>query len=602
MQSCAANARAKREPGDYAIHQPSDYNRGMPANAASSRFRPRPWLAAAAALLIACLLLALDLSHRGIAWHIFWSQTGEEAPLSQVRGMIELAGNLARAPLRTDPLAPVDHKSALPWGVNTFLQHEVEGAKIDAMLKMIRAAGFGWLRQEFPWEDLEVDGRGRFTDSRQDLDGDGSVDRVDGWAKYDRIVDLAGKHGLRLMVRLSNPPAWSRADPEAGAFAPPDDLQDFVNYAVAVARRYRGRISHYQIWNEPNIYPEWGNSFVDPARYTELLCRAHDALKAVDPDMVVISGAIAPTISLDGFYGFSDLIFLQEIYDHGGGDCFDVLSAQGYGLFSGPTDRRLRATSVNVARHTYYRDIMARNGDAHKPIWLSEAAWNASLDAALPPEQIADFSRFGNVTQAQAARYLPIFYERVQREWPWIGGVMYWFFTRKDPFEADQSFYYFRMVEPDYQPEKPTFTPLPVYSSVRDYISSQQPTLYRGTHQAETWQIASASEIVEDSSARFGSARRFPDGLAFRAQGTSLQIRWRDDQDAASPWRVTRIELSPGSAITSQIDFASRPIIVDEIAVYDLSWNRLFPLLSLGLALMIVVMGAIAKAWRDRRA
>ena len=45
---------------------------------------------------------------------------------------------------------------------------------------------------------------------------------------------------------------------------------------------------------------------------------------------------------------------------------------------------------------------------------------------------------------------------------------MYWFFTRKDPFEADQAFYYFRMAEPDYQPDKPTFTPLPVYHSVKE--------------------------------------------------------------------------------------------------------------------------------------
>jgi gamma-butyrobetaine dioxygenase len=82
----------------------------------------------------------------------------------------------------------------------------------------------------------------------------------------------------------------------------------------------------------------------------------------------------APTIALDGNRDLSDLVFLQELYDHGGGDCFDVLSAQGYGLRSGPTDRRLRATSVNIGRHSYYRDIMVRNGDARKPIWLSEAA------------------------------------------------------------------------------------------------------------------------------------------------------------------------------------------------------------------------------------
>ena len=534
------------------------------------------------ALLFGLTLAGLDLRYRGLLWNWFWSQTGEERPLAQIRGMVEVAGNLIRQPLDTAPLAAINHKADIPYGINTFLQQEVEAEKIEAMLRMIREAGFVWLRQEFPWEDLEVTGRGQFD-----------------WTKYDRIVERTAAHGLRLLVRLSNPPAWSRADPQAGDLAPPDDLQDFVNYAAAVAERYQGRITHYQVWNEPNIFPEWGNNFVDPARYTELLCRAYAALKRVDPDIIVVNAAIAPTISLDGYRGFSDLIFLQEIYDRGGGDCFDVLSAQGYGLFSGPTDRRLRATSVNVARHTYYRDIMVRNGDAHKPIWLSEAAWNATLDAELPREQIDAYSRFGSVTQEQAARYMPMLYERAQKEWPWVGNIMYWFFTRKDPFEADQSWYYFRMVEPDYQPEKPRFTPLPVYHTVRDYIHQQRPILHRGVHQAETWQIQSGKDMIADDSARFGQAARFEDGLAFWAHGTAVEIRWRSDEGAA--WRTERRGLSMTLAETAWIEFGAGPIIVDEVTVYDLSLNRLAPLTALGFAALGLLLGTTALAWRERR-
>jgi len=535
-----------------------------------------------AALLILLILVGLDLRQRGLLWGFIWSQTGEETPLAQVRGMVEVAGNLIRQPLDTAPLAPIQHKADVPYGINTFLQQEVEGAKIEAMLRMISEAGFVWLRQEFPWEDLETEGRGRFE-----------------WAKYDRLVDLTAAQGLRLLVRLSNPPDWSRADAAAGDLAPPDDFQDFVNYAVAVAERYRGRITHYQVWNEPNIYPEWGNHFVEPARYTELLCRTYAALKRVDPDIVVVNAALAPTVSLDGYYGFSDLIFLQEIYDHGGGGCFDVLSAQGYGLFSGPTDRRLRATSVNVGRHIYYRDIMVRNGDAHKPIWLSEAAWNATLDAELPPEQIDAFPRFGNVTQEQAARYMPILYERAQREWPWVSGIMYWFFTRKDPYEADQSFYYFRMVEPDYQPEKPRFTALPVYHSVRDYIRQQEPTLYRGVHQAETWQIPGEKDVIDDASARFGQAARFDSGLALRAHGTSLDIRWRPDEQAA--WLTARFDLSMALAETRWIELDVGSVVVDEVTVYDRSLNRLAPLAAVGLVAAALLLGTAALAFRERR-
>ncbi len=552
-----------------------------------------------AIFLVAVALLGLDLHFRGLAWQFIWSQTGEETPLAQIRALVEVAGNLLRHPLDTDPLAAIDHKAAVPYGVNTFLQQEVEADKIEAMLRMIHAAGFRWLRQEFPWEDIETDGRGQFTDSRLDRDGDGIRDTIDAWLKYDQIVDLSERHGLRLLVRLSNPPRWSRAKPDELDFAPPDDLQDFVNFAAAVASRYRGRITHYQIWNEPNIYPEWGDNPVDPAAYAQMLCRTAEALKAIDPAIVVVSGAIAQTIALDGYWGMSDLVYLQALYDHGAGACFDVLSAQGYGLRSGPTDQRLRATSVNVARHTYYRDIMVRNGDAHKPIWLSEVAWNATLDADLPPGQIVGYANYGNVSQQQAAQYMPLFYERAQRDWTWVGNTMYWFFTRPDPFEAGQAFYYFRMVEPDYQPHKPSFTPLPIYDSVSDYIGSQQPTLYRGTHQAETWQIEAVGEAVLDETARFGRAQAFDAGLAFRAQGTALDIRWREAAPAQS-WRISRVPISAGLAQTQQIHFGEGPLVVDEIVVYDRGESRLLAWLALGMALGLVVVAWLAAALRGR--
>ena len=573
----------------------------MSQRSSSSSTSRRKRLALITILVVLVLgAFALDLRSRGLAWQFLWGQTGEESAAGQIRGLVEVAGNLIRQPLETDALAPIDNKAAYPYGINTFLEQEVERPKIEAMLRMIREAGFVWLRQEFPWEDLEVDGRGRYTDSRLDRDGDGQPDTIDTWLKYDQIVELTEAYSLRLMARLSNPPAWTRANPAAGDRAPPDDLADFVNYATAVARRYQGRISHYQIWNEPNIYPEWGNNPIDPAGYVDLLCRTYRALKEVDPDIVVISGAIAPTIALDGTRNLSDLVFLGALYDMGGGDCFDVLSAQGYGLRSGPTDRRLRATSVNVARHSYYRDIMVRNGDAHKPIWLSEAAWNATLDAELPPEQISLYGAYGSVTDEQAARYMPIFYERIQQEWPWVGNVMYWFFTRKDPFEADQAFYYFRMVEPDYQPEKPTFTPLPVYHSVQDYLREQEPILYRGRHQAESWQIKGEGATISDASARFGQARRFEAGLQFTASGTALEIRWRHVEATDAVWQVTRFELSPTIAQTRRVSFGAGPIIVDEIAVYDRGLSRVLSWLALAGALLTVALGTAILALRER--
>ncbi|MCS6836266.1 MAG: endo-1,4-beta-xylanase [Anaerolineae bacterium] len=580
--------------------------------AASQPIRRRVRLALLAALMALALLLLADLRFRGLVWRFAWANTGEAEPIAQLRGLVELGGNLIRTPLDTRPITPIQHVESYPYGVNTFLQKEVEEPKLRVMLAMIRDAGLRWLRQEFPWEDLEVDGRGQFTDARNDLDGDGQPDTIDAWAKYDRLVSLVEEHGLRLLVRLSNPPDWAQAA-NAGNFAPPADLQDFVNYATAVAQRYKGRIRHYQIWNEPNIYPEWGENFADPVAYTDMLCRTYAALKAVDPQIVVVSAAIAPTISLDGFMGYQDLAYLQRMYDSGAAACFDVMAAQAYGLFSGALDRRMRLTSVTVARHLYYRDLMVANGDAHKPIWLSEAAWNPVLDAPLPRQQIADFSRFGEATLQEAADNMPLLYERARREWPWVGAIFYWFFTRPDPSEMGQSFFYFRMVEPDYQPYKPTFTALPVYHAVRNYLTTLRPRLYQGVHQAEHWAIQRrADRALTVDGAAFGQAQQV-DSLRLAYGGTSVWLRYQSDEPL-DVWqgeqRVAQLPASPeqwalrsvwsGGWAEGELDVQAQDgasFIVDSVIVRDDSWQAWPALLVLGVLMALGLLELAYAAW-----
>lgn len=402
-----------------------------------------------------------DLSAQGALWRYLYSVTGEQAPLAQLYAFLDYLGNLSRRMPYTADAVQVAYTVENPLGVNSFLELEVEPEKRERQMQMIAAAGIGWIRQKFTWQDIEIRARGNFIDDRNDLDGDGIPDPIDAWAKYDQIVDLAERYGVQIWARLGTPPAWSQPEGLQGSFAPPADLQDFVNYAVAVAQRYKGRVRHFQIWNEPNLAFEWGEQPVEPERYTELLCRTYRALKAVDPQIVVISGALAPTIDLSG-YNLSSFVFLERMYAAGAKDCFDVLGAQGYGLFSAPTDRRLRITTINFAHMVWLRDMMVAHGDATKPIWIGEMAWNP-----VPNDpSIRDRLTYGQVSDAQAAQYVVDAYERARTEWQWVGVMAYWFFKRPDASEINQSWYYFRMVEPD-------FTPRPVYFALQAYARAR---------------------------------------------------------------------------------------------------------------------------------
>lgn len=546
----------------------------------------------------------LDLNQQGALWRFFWSQTGEEEPIAQIRGMVEWVGNITRPQPNLALFAPVNHAHVNPYGINTFLQKEVEIPKMRVQLQMIADAGFRWLRQEFPWEDLEVDGRGQFTDSRNDYDGDGVKDTIDAWEKYDRIVDLVEEYGLALQVRLSNPPDWAVTNVEqVGSFAPPDDFDDFVNFAVAVAARYKGRIHYYQIWNEPNGNEEWGRGRgVDPEGYTDLLCRTYRALKAVDDEIVVISAALTPTVSLSGD-NLNEFIYLQRMYDAGAGACFDIMAAQGYGLYSGPTDRRMRPTTVSYVRPLYIRDIMVANGDAHKAIWISEAAWNP-VDEPDVPRDIVGYANYGVTSKAQAARYMVEAYQRAQQEWPFIGVINYWFFTRPDDSETGQAFFYFRMVEPDYQPDRPTFTPLPVYTAMQTYIASQNPVLYHGVHQAEDWRVSlpDDAQIVPAPGAQFGKAVQ-TSSARFTIYGTHLALKaerglplslYIDEAEYSVNTTPIYLSLLPREY---HVRLAA-PVLLDAIIVMDRTVQHLVPLLGVAGVLLGMIIWVLVRARR----
>ena len=441
----------------------------------------------AGVMVLGAAALGLDLASEGLVYDYLWEVTGETDPAQQMLGFGQYLVRFTRDQPDTAPMTRVPLADVSPYGVNTFLEQEVELAKREQQVAMIAGAGFNWVRQQFPWEDIEIDGKGDFIDRRHDRDGDEIPDEISSWEKYDNIVDLIEQYDLHMLVRLSAPPAWSQPPGTTNRYTPPTDFQDFVDYAVAVAERYQGRMMHYQVWNEPNLYPEWGEQTVNAEAYTDLLCRTYTALKAVDPDIVVHTGAIGPTIDLSGRNAY-DLLYLQRMYQAGAGDCFDVLSVQGYGLWSGPTDQRLRAVTINYARNVWLRDVMVANGDAGKPIWISEAGWNP-----VPNDpSIANLEQYGRVTMEQAAEWAPLAYDRAIEEWPWVGVVFWWYFKRPNDAESGHSWYYFRLVEPD-------FSTTPVYDALKAYMTDPEPkVLGAGRHGVQHSGVIHQGESPDD--------------------------------------------------------------------------------------------------------
>ncbi|MBM4436611.1 MAG: O-antigen ligase family protein [Actinobacteria bacterium] len=348
-------------------------------------------------------------------------------------------------------------------GANTFLHREPDPAKVHRELEALRGAGIGLIRQEFQWTEIEPLGKGRF------VDGQGA----DTWSKYDRIVAAAQATGIEILARLDRPPAWATPgfDPAASPAVqtPPANLDDFADFAAALAARYRGRVRYYQIWNEPNLFGEWGRRPPDPGAYLAMLRRASERIRAANPEAVIVLAGLAPTIET-GPENLSDLLYLRRLYELGAKGAFDVAASMSYGLFTGPDDLQIHPLRTNFPRAVLWREVMTEFGDTATPIWAAEYGW-----MSLPDGWTGERGIWGNHTSADQAAWTVDGIRRARAEWPWMPTIIIWASRwPEDPNPRDPT-PFFRLMDRD-------FTPRPALDAVRRAFATA-PVAGVGLHQ-----------------------------------------------------------------------------------------------------------------------
>ncbi len=361
------------------------------------------------------------------------------------------------------PVAPKINTSPVTmtspdYGMQAFLFWKEEIADRD--LQLIQDAGFRWVKQEFPWREIEPVNKGEFD-----------------WSRTDRIMDQIDAHNLKVIVRLGVQPQWAGGGfPEVG---PPTNMQDFADFVRAVAERYKGRIDAYQIWNEPNLAREWGNRPPNAAEYTAMLKATYEAIKAVDPNPIVISAGLAPTTRNDDV-ARPDTYYIQEMYTAGAKPYFDALGAHAPGYASppemdpaeiartpglaNPGDFKPENNVPEELRRVYgfrhvedVRQIMVKNGDEAKKVVLLEFGWT------IDPRPDSPY-KWHAVTPEQQADYFKRAYQYAKEHWqPWIG-VMSLIYVADPKWTMNDEQTYWSIVYPTY----PELTAAPAYFGLKE--------------------------------------------------------------------------------------------------------------------------------------
>jgi len=352
------------------------------------------------------------------------------------------------------PSAAAITSTADGLGYGFHLSVWMSGEATTRDIKLVKDAGFDWIKQRFEWRYMETKAKGQIS-----------------WTRADQIVQDANRAGLKIIARVDNQPEWATAKPYGVASAPPDNPQDYADFVGQMAARYKagspyGTIQAYEIWNEPNLSREWGNKAPNPAEYVALLKAAYQAIKKADPNAIVISAGLSPTTAPPPT-AMPDVDFLRQMYAAGAKGYFDMLGAHGAGFKAPPElspddiGKDSRYNHGEGAKGRVYgfrhvedlRAVMEANGDGAKKVAVLEFGWTTDNRPGSPYAWHA-------VSPQEQADYLVRAFKYAEDNWSaWIGPMVVIYIA--DPsMTKDTEQYYWAVTNPD-------GTPRPAYDALK---------------------------------------------------------------------------------------------------------------------------------------
>ncbi len=231
----------------------------------------------------------------------------------------------------------------------------------------LKELGVTWVRYQLDWSKIE------------------SQPNHFDWSTLDAVVILANANGIYITFPIQNAPQWALSQTcQGNPLLPNPDT--FAQFAGTVAYRYNGKHGHgyidsYEVGNEEfdSIWVgTWEKSIPcrQPNFYAPLLKEAYQAIKAQSPNALV------------GMFGMlwanTDHIrsFMQGLYDRGDAAFFDFANFHYYRCGDGGSDPSTTTPGYPTGKYPSFdlewhiiHEVMARNGQPGKPIWVTETGW-----------------------------------------------------------------------------------------------------------------------------------------------------------------------------------------------------------------------------------
>ncbi len=223
----------------------------------------------------------------------------------------------------------------------------------------------------------------------------------------------------------------------------------------------------YELWNEPNLQREWNGVPLDATAFVDLVRAGATAVREVDSEAIVISGAPATTGINDGITAVDDRVYFQQIVADGITDVVDAIGAHPYG-WANPHDSSSDSPPLNVPTHndhpsfffadtlTDYREILDQAGKSNFPIWATEFGWGSYDGLGTSPPPGLEYMAY--VNEQQQASYIMGALEYAQYR-DWLGPFIIWNLNFAPTFGPDFDISAYSILRPDASP-RPAFNAL----------------------------------------------------------------------------------------------------------------------------------------------
>jgi hypothetical protein len=242
-----------------------------------------------------------------------------------------------------------------------------QGVTAQRFIDLAARAGANTIRTTLDWRIVEPTQRGWSAVT---------------WARYDDFYARARAAGLTPLFTLAYAPWWARdvlgklciLNANACLFPPrPQAYGDWARFAAEAARRYPDAM--FEIWNEPNLRGYW-QSGPDPTRYAQVQIAAYDAIKAVNPNAMVLSAGFANILQNALLNRIAMKEFLARAYAAGLKGHMDALAFHPY---PGPVESSYSGPKPNLGPGSLYaksfddiRAVRDANGDQELPLFATE--------------------------------------------------------------------------------------------------------------------------------------------------------------------------------------------------------------------------------------